>query len=149
MKKLIVLAALVISSATFGQENHREKREHHKKGRMEMMKDLSPEQMTTLRTKKLTLALDLTKTQQNKMHALHLENAKAKKDQMKKREQLKGTEKPKLSSDEKYQKMNSVLDRKIEMKSKMKSILTEEQFQKWERSQKQNRSKKKKHHMRK
>ena len=149
MKKLIVFAALVISSATFGQENHREKREHHKKGRMEMMKDLSPEQMATLRTKKLTLALDLTKTQQNKMHALHLENAKAKKDQMKKREQLKGTEKPKLSSDEKYQKMNSVLDRKIEMKSKMKSILTEEQFQKWEHSQKQNRSKKKKHHMRK
>lgn len=149
MKKLIVLAALVISSVTFGQENHREKREHHKKGRMEMMKDLSPEQMATLRTKKMTLALDLTKTQQNKMHALHLENAKARKDQMKKREQLKGTEKPKLSSEEKYQKMNSVLDRKIEMKSKMKSILTEEQFQKWERSQKQNRSKKKKHHMRK
>ena len=149
MKKLIVLAALVISSVTFGQENHREKREHHKKGKMEMMKDLSPEQMATLRTKKLTLALDLTKTQQNKMHALHLENAKARKDQMKKREQLKGTEKPKLSSEEKYQKMNSVLDRKIEMKSKMKSILTEEQFQKWERSQKQNRSKKKKHHMRK
>lgn len=149
MKKLIVLAALVISSVTFGQENHREKREHHKKGKMEMMKDLSPEQMATLRTKKMTLALDLTKTQQNKMHALHLENAKARKDQMKKREQLKGTEKPKLSSEEKYQKMNSVLDRKIEMKSKMKSILTEEQFQKWERSQKQNRSKKKKHHMRK
>ncbi|KAJ1463642.1 hypothetical protein T484DRAFT_1758675 [Baffinella frigidus] len=116
---------------------------------MEMMKDLSPKQMATLRTKKMTLALDLTKTQQDKMHTLHLEDAKARKDQMKKREQHKGTEKRKLSSEEKYKKMNSVLDRKIEIKSKMKSILTEDQFQKWERSQKQSRNKKKKHHMRK
>ncbi len=149
MKKLIVLAALVISSVTFGQEEHRKKRSHQKKGKMEMMKDLSPEQMATIRTKKMTLALDLTKTQQNKMHALHLENAKARKDQMKKREQHKDTERPKLSSEEKYQKMNSVLDKKIEMKSKVKSILTEEQFQKWERSQKQSINKKKKQHMRK
>ena len=149
MKKLIVLAALVISTVTFGQEDHKEKREHHKKGKMEMMKDLSPEQMATLRTKKMILALDLTKAQQEKMHALHLEGAKARKEHMKKRAENRGAEKPKLSSEEKYQKMNSVLDRKIEMKSKMKSILTQEQFQKWERSQKQSRNKKKKHHMRK
>jgi len=149
MKKLIVLATLVISSITFGQENYNGKRDHHKKGKMEMMKDFTPEQMATLRTKKMTLALDLTKAQQNKMQALHLESAKARKGQMKKREQYKNTEKPKLSSEEKYLKMNSLLDRKIEMKSKMKSILTDEQFQKWERTQKQSRSKKKKHHMRK
>jgi len=149
MKKLIVLAALVISSVTFGQENHHGKREHHKKGKMEMMKDLSPEQMATLRTKKMTLVLDLTKTQQDKMHALHLESAKEIKEKIKKRKQLKGAEKPKLSSEEKYKKMNAVLDRKIEIKSKMKSILTEEQFKKWERSQKQSRNKKKQHHMRK
>ena len=149
MKKLIVLAALVISSVTFGQVEHHEKRAHHKKGKMEMMKDFTPEQIATLKTKKMTLVLDLTKTQQDKMHALHLENAKVRKEQMKKREQLKGTEKPKLSSEEKYKKMNSVLDIKIKMKSKMKSILTEEQFKKWERSQKQSRSKKKQHHMRK
>lgn len=149
MKKLIVLATLVISTITFGQEEHREKRDHHKKGGMEMMKDLSPAQMATLRTKKMTLALDLTKTQQNKMHALHLESAKARKDQMKKREQYKDTEKQKLSSEEKYEKMNSVLDKKIEMKSKMKSILTEEQFKKWEHSQKRSRNKMKKQHIRK
>jgi len=149
MKKLIVLAALVISSLTFGQDDHREKREHHKKRKMEMMKDFSPEQIATLKTKKMTLALDLTKTQQDKMHALHLESAKARKKQLKKREQLKDTEKPKLSSEERYKKMNSILDRKIEMKNKIKSILTEEQFQKWERSQKQAIGKKKQHRMRK
>ncbi|PHS03664.1 MAG: hypothetical protein COA88_15380 [Kordia sp.] len=149
MKKLIVLAALVISTVTFGQEDHKEKREHHKKGKMEMMKDLSPEQMATLRTKKMILALGLTKAQQEKIHALHLEGAKARKKHMKNRAENRGVEKPKLSSEEKYQKINSVLDRKIEMKSKMKSILTQEQFQKWERSQKQSRNKKKKHHMRK
>ena len=149
MTKIIVLAALVISTVTFGQGDHKEKREHRKKGKMEMMKDLSPEQMATLRTKKMILALDLTKAQQEKMHSLHLEGAKARKEHMKKRAENRGAEKSKLSSEEKYQKMNSVLDRKIEMKSKMKSILTQEQFQKWERSQKQSRNKKKRHHMRK
>jgi len=149
MKKIIVLVTLVISALTFGQEDQHEKRDHHRKGKMEMMKDLSPEQMATLRTKKMTLDLDLTQTQQDKMKALHLEGAKARKEQMKKREKNKADGKQKLSSDEKYKKMNSVLDKKIEMKSKIKSILTDEQFQKWERSQKQLKNKKRKHHMRK
>ena len=149
MKNLIVLATFLISSITFGQESHKEKRGHHQKGKMEMMKDLSPEQIATLRTKKMTLALDLTKTQQNKMHAIHLEGAKARKEKMEKRRKNKGSEKQKLSSEEKYKKVNTVLDKKIEIKSKVKSILTEEQFQKWERSQKHTRNKKKKHHMRK
>ena len=52
MKRLIVLAALIISFTSSAQEDLKEKREHHRKGKMEMMKDLSPEQMATLKTKK-------------------------------------------------------------------------------------------------
>jgi hypothetical protein len=133
MKKLILLAALVMSSAIFAQERYSDK-----KDKMAHVKDLSPEQMATLRTKKMTLALDLSKDQQDKIYALQLEEAKTRKEQRAKRENDKGTEKPKLSSEEKFNKMNERLDKKIASKNKMKSILSEEQFKKWQHTQQKN-----------
>jgi len=147
MKRLIVLTAIIISSVTFGQEKHSEKREQHKKGRMEMMKDLSPEQMATLRTKKMTLALDLSNSQQDKIYAINLDTAKKRKHKMEAQKNTKG-EKPKLSSDEKYNLINTRLDEKIVLKNKVKSILNEEQFLKWERAQKHSKKRKKKNLMR-
>ena len=87
---------------------------------MAHLKDLSPEQMATLRTKKMTLSLDLSKAQQDKVYALHLDEAKTRKEQRAKRNHNKGTEKPNLSSDEKFNKMNERLDKKIAAKNKMK-----------------------------
>ena len=145
MKKLILLAALVISSAIFGQGNHSDKKEHSRKGKMEHLKDLSPEQMATLRTKKMALALDLSKEQQNKIYDLQLNEAKTRKEQRAKRNHDNGAEKPKLSSEEKFNKMNERLDKKIAHKKKMKSILSEEQFNKWEQTQRKTSSRKKKH----
>ena len=137
MKRIILLFSLVISSITFGQENFKQKKLHHKKAELQMMKDLSAEQIATLKTKKMTLVLDLTKVQQNKIQALNIENANIRKEEIKNREQLKGTKKTKLTSIQKYEKMNATLDKKIEIKSKVKAILNEEQFKKWEGSQKQ------------
>ena len=137
MKKLILLAALVMSSAIFAQENHSDK-----KDKMAHLKDLSPEQMATLRTKKMALSLDLSKAQQDKVYALHLDEAKTRKEQRAERNNNKGTEKPKLSSDEKFNKMNERLDKKIVTKNKMKSILSEEQFKKWQHTQQKNNHKK-------
>ncbi len=145
MKKLILLAALVISSAIFGQGSHSDKKEHPRKGKMEHLKDLSPEQIATLRTKKMALFLDLSKEQQDNIYALHLDEAKTRKEQRAKREHDKGTEKPKLSSEEKFNKMNKRLDKKIAHKKKMKSILSKEQFNKWEQMQRKTSSRKKKH----
>jgi hypothetical protein len=139
MKKLILLAALVMSSAIFAQENHSDK-----KDKMAHLKDLSPEQMATLRTKKMTLSLDLSKAQQDKVYALHLDEAKTRKEQRAKRNHNKGTEKPNLSSDEKFNKMNERLDKKIAAKNKIKSILSEEQFEKWGHLQHKNTQRKRK-----
>jgi len=150
MKKLFVLALLILSGSAFAQRPmHRDaKKQHHKK---EFMKDLSTDQLATLKTKKMTLVLDLNKEQQDKMYALNLDGAKDRKQQMEARKKAikKGAEKkPKLSSEEKFQRMNSQLDKKIALKNKVKSILTEKQFQKWELLQKHSKNKKRKQHMR-
>lgn len=149
MKKLFVFALLVICGSVFAQkpEHHAPKKKHHKK---EFMKDLSAEQLATLKTKKMTLALDLDKGQQEKMYALSLAGVK---DHRKHMEALKkamkngADQKPKLTSEEKFQKMNSQLDKKIADKNKLKSILSEEQFKKWEDLQKHAKKTKRKQHM--
>jgi len=150
MKKLLVVALLVLSGSVFAQRSmhHEAKKQHHKQ---EFMKDLSAEQLATLKTKKMTLALDLDKGQQDKMYALSLTGVKDHKKQMEARKKAmkKGEhKKPKLTSEEKFQRMNTKLDKKIALKNKVKSILTKEQFQKWQGLQKHSKSKKRKQHMR-
>jgi len=150
MKKLFVVALLILSVSVFAQEPmHREaKKQHHKK---EFMKDLTAEQLATLKTKKMTLALDLNKGQQDKMYALNLDVVKDRKKQMEARKKaMKKAEgkKTELSSEEKFNRMNTQLDKKIVLKNNVKSILSEEQFQKWERLQKHSNNKKRKQHMR-
>ncbi|MGB0975140.1 MAG: hypothetical protein ACPGU9_09145, partial [Flavobacteriaceae bacterium] len=93
MKKLILLAVLVMSSAIFAQEKHANKTD-----KMKHLKDLSPEQIATLRTKNMTLTLDLSKEQSDKIYALNLEDANTRKAQRTKRTQDKNSEQPKLSS---------------------------------------------------
>ena len=93
--------------------------------------DLTPEQMATIKTKKMTLSLDLNEKQQNEVQEIHLEQAElrlTKKEERKARE-----EKP--TSDERYAAINEKLDRQIEIKAQMKEILNKDQFAKWEELQ--------------
>lgn len=148
MKKTILIVALAVSTITFGQE-HKEKKEHHRKARMEQMKDFSAEQIATLKTKKTTLALDLTKAQQDKMYVLYLEEATDRKKHQAQREANKMNEKSKTSSEERFDRMNSNLDKKIAHKNQVKSILSDEQYKKWESLHQKNISKRRKHQKRK
>ena len=94
---------------------------------------MSAEQMATLQTKKMTLDLDLTEVQQNKVKALNLENAKKRKAKMEERKAQKDTsERPKLTSDEQYAMKAERLDAAIVHKAELKKILSNEQFEKWE-----------------
>ncbi|MGI9547732.1 MAG: hypothetical protein ACR2MM_10870, partial [Flavobacteriaceae bacterium] len=98
------------------------------------MKDMNPEQVASLETKKLTLALDLTEQQQAEIRQIELENAEYRKAKMEERRAVKDSEKAeKPSSDERYAMMSDRLDRKIDHKEKMKSILDKSQFEKWEK----------------
>jgi periplasmic protein CpxP/Spy len=144
MKKILLLSTLFISSFVVAQKNVNAKKNHSKKNQMQTIKEFTPEQMATLKTKKMTLALDLTEDQQKKMYDYNLENTHAintyKENNKKQKESN-----VKLTSDQKYEKMNATLDKKIEMKTKIKSILNEEQYQKWENAQKERTHKKKKY----
>ena len=120
MKKLILAVALVISSLTFAQERRGEK--------------LTPEQQSDLHVKKMTLDLDLNEVQQKEVKAILLEQAQKREAKMAefKANKEKG-EKP--SADEKFEMKSKMLDEQIEMKAKIKKILTAEQYKKWEEKQ--------------
>ncbi|MBR9854471.1 MAG: hypothetical protein GYB37_07825 [Algicola sp.] len=131
MKRLTVIVVMLISVGMAAQ-----KHDGHKMRKSHKM-DLSAEEMATLKTKKMTLALDLTKVQQDKVYEIHLENAqlrKAKRDKMK---SLKGSgEWKKPTSEERFKMQNERLDRQIAVQERMKKILDEKQYETWKKMHK-------------
>tara|TARA_R110002050_G_scaffold273113_1_gene417031 strand:+ start:23184 stop:23642 length:459 start_codon:yes stop_codon:yes gene_type:complete len=130
MKKLILIVIALISIQSFaqGERNERPNREDNR----QKMINLSAEEIATLHTKKMTLHLDLNKSQQDDIYKINLENASLRKTQMAERNARKeaGTaQKP--SKEERLEMMNAMLDHKIAVKAKMKKILNEEQYAKW------------------
>ncbi|SDF13945.1 hypothetical protein SAMN05421636_11314 [Pricia antarctica] len=95
---------------------------------------MTPDQTATLRTKKMTLALDLTEVQQKQIQTLNLENAKTRESSMEKRKSIKENgESKKPTPEERYAMKNERLDRMIAQKAEMKDILSTEQYGKWEK----------------
>lgn len=125
MKKL-VMAILVMAglSATAQDHNMKSKRGNYH--------DLTPEQVATLQTKKMTLALDLNETQQSKLKSIFIEEAKMRKSKI---EDFKSRreEGKKLTAEERYERQNERLDHQIEQKQALKSILNSDQYAKWEK----------------
>lgn len=108
-----------------------EKSGGHHRGKMN---DMTPEQMATLQTKKMTLALDLSESQQSQIQALNLENVKVRKTKMEERKAKKEVgERKKRTSEERYAMSNARLDAQIAQKEEMKKILSEKQMEKWEK----------------
>lgn len=125
MKKILSLAIIaLISVSTFAQRHNSEmKRERP---------NLSAEQMADLRTKKMTLALDLNERQQKEIFEINKEMAADHKKIKEARKVMKESDK-KPSSDEIYKKKSERLDKMIAHKTEMKKILTPEQYEKWEK----------------
>ena len=135
MKKLIIIALVLATIQVTAQE--RKNRSNNNRGnRQERFQDYTPEEMATLQTKKMTLHLDLSEAQQKEIQKLNLENAIERKTKMEARKsQNEGKEFQKPSKEEQLKMMNERLDNQIEMKNKMKSILNDEQFAKYEEMQ--------------
>lgn len=129
MKSLVVIAIAFSTLSVNAQERRQERKGNdHKK---EIMKDLTPEEVANLKTKKLRLKLDLTDMQQKKVESILLEQAVERQNKRKAHQNKKEKDKP---SKEEFLKMqNARLDSEIEMKQKMKDILTEEQYAKFEK----------------
>ena len=129
MKKVVLASMLLIGFTALAQPSSSRESESR-----QGMQDLTPEQMASLQTKKMTLALDLTEVQQGQIKALQLENAKRHKAKMEERKAQKETDKSKKpTSEERYAMSNTRLDRQIAEKAEMKKILSVSQFEKWEK----------------
>jgi len=135
MRKLLLIAIALITVNATAQEQKRERQQKDRKEKSQHSRDFSPEEIAILQTKKMTLQLDLTEAQQKEIRAIHLEQAKARKTEMetrKKKHEEGDTTQP--SKEDRFNRANSQLDKKIAVKAKMKSILNKEQFEKFERN---------------
>ncbi len=135
MKKLVIIAIAFLALQVTAQG---QKRDYAKKQERPLkVMNFSAEEIATLHTKKMTLHLDLNTSQQEKIYAINLENAKARKAFMEKREAKResGEAKEKPTKEERLKMMNKKLDHQIATKQKMKNILNDEQYAKWEKFQ--------------
>ncbi|CAL67876.1 hypothetical protein [Christiangramia forsetii] len=115
MKNLITAIFLLFSISLFAQEPNSPRSE------------MSNEEMATLGAKRLTMQLDLTAQQEEKLKTFYL-------DQMESRRKL--MEKSKKERDEIRQDR---MEMNEDQKEELRKILTEEQFTKWEQLQEKRR----------
>jgi hypothetical protein len=136
MKNLLLILVILISlpNVITAQNTQRQNQTANNRG----MADYTPEEAATLQTKRMTLLLDLTEKQQAQVQKLFLENA-TQRQAMREANQAKRQtgEGNKPSKEERFAMQNKRLDNQIAMKAKMKEILTEDQFVKWEKAQMQ------------
>ncbi|TAI48140.1 hypothetical protein [Flagellimonas allohymeniacidonis] len=127
MKQFVVLAMVLSTFTLFAQHPG----PHHHRS---LKADMSAEQLATLHTKKLTLALDLTEDQQKKVMEISLEEVELRKS---KREAVKAKKESgewtKPTSDERFEMENNLLDHQIAHQQKMKEVLNEDQYQTWKK----------------
>lgn len=122
MKNLILVFLLGTTILAYGQKEVKPRKP---------MNDFTPEQQAVLKTKKMTLHLDLNQNQQNQLLAL---NEKWAKEKEAKRAELKSLNKEELTSDQKFNHMNDMLDTQIAHQKEIKKILNEEQYEEWKKS---------------
>lgn len=119
MKKLLVILLMGSSLISFGQHEGKQKR---------MSQEFSPEQNAILKTKKMALALDLNQSQQKQMLEL---NKKWAEEKASKRAEMKSLNKEEMSSTDRFNQMNTMLDKKLAHQNELKKVLNEEQYKSW------------------
>jgi len=135
MKSLFIAIFALFSLTVCAQQNRQGKQRG--KDRIEQT-DLNPEQQASLRSKKMTLALDLSDAQEKKVYQLEL--AKAKERMARREAGQKGKERDQA---DKFKRQEERLERQISFKRSLKEILTDEQMIKWEKMQHQRRGERK------
>ena len=120
MKRVILIfmtfSTLVLSAQEMNTKSHNSKA------------DFNPEQKAELRSKQMTLQLGLSEVQQDQVKQLFLRSQK--------NHVSVDNKSSSKTSNEKFQAKSKRLDNQIAFKKELKSILSEEQFEKWENSRK-------------
>ncbi|GGH40314.1 hypothetical protein IA57_02020 [Mangrovimonas yunxiaonensis] len=118
MKKLVLIALALMAFTANAQE-----RKNHDKP------NFTPEEVAELRTKQMTLDLDLTEAQQKQVGKINLEEATFRHQKRSAMKTGEASEKP--SKEARLKMKHEMLDRQIELKAKMKQVLNESQYEKW------------------
>lgn len=123
MKKLIVLALLIVGTTIVAQERN-------KRPQRMGMEQFTPEQKSQLMLKKMTLELDLNDSQQKEMSAIISEKI-AKKEAHRAEMKAMKEKGVRPTNDERFAKQIKMLDEQIATKKRMEKILNAKQFEKW------------------
>lgn len=124
MKNALIAALLLAGMIGYSQKSP-------EPGRQREKVEMSAEQRNDLRLKRMTLKLDLDNSQQKEMAKIISGQEKNRSEARAKMKERRET-KVKPTADELYAMQSKKLDREIEMRSKMKKLLNEKQFEKWE-----------------
>ena len=131
MRKVIIALVLLGSfSAVQAQGRQGIKK---MKAQRQMLSDLAPEERATLKTKKMTLALDLTAKQQRGVQALNEEEARWKQEMMETRKESRESSETRSSAEERYKRQNQVLDQQIAYQQQLRELLDEDQYLRWKK----------------
>ena len=121
MKKITILLTLtLLLSVTINAQ----RRQNQRNGNRSIQ---TPEQIATLQSKRMALALDLDKKQLDAVYTLMKENAEDRAKLRAERQNSTNQDRP-----QRFDLKSSRLDKQIAMKAEMKKILNADQFQKWE-----------------
>ena len=131
MKKLLVIVLALFTLNGVAQDKR--KRSSDRQERMGLRKDMTPKDIADLKSKKITLQLDLSDAQQKKVHQLILNQVETNQNQRKTHKADKGEKRERPSKEERLKMQNYKLDQMIALKREMKSILTAEQYAKFEK----------------
>ena len=123
MKKLIVLALLIVGTTIVAQERNRK----HQGNEMEQF---TPQQKSQLMLKKMTLELDLNDSQQKEMSAI-ISDKIAKKEAHQAEMKVMKEKGVRPTNDQRFAMHMKMLDEQIATKKRMEKILNAKQFDKW------------------
>ncbi|OBX26207.1 hypothetical protein LX77_02412 [Gelidibacter algens] len=128
MKKLILIVIAFATLQVSAQEQKREMKKQHRTDNA----NYSPEESVQLQTKRLTLVLDLNEKQQKEISTLFLEEATLRQSKKEAFSEVKAkAENNSLTKEDRLKIKNDRLDHLIDLKKKMKTILSTEQYDKW------------------
>ena len=128
MKNLCIIIMVLIGVSSFAQQ----KENHRKLMKERAGMNMTAEEKAILKSKQLTLALDLTERQQEEFQKLYVDRAE---DKVKRRKEMKeAVEDSKLKA-EAFEKMNTRLDKEIAFQQSIQKILNKEQYMLWKDSQ--------------
>lgn len=121
----ILMMAIAVTFTANAQQNKNQKGPQNRP-------EFTVEQHTELALKQMTLGLDLSEKQQNQIKPILQAQAVQRKANMEKMKAARAN-KQRPSDDELFAMRNQQLDNQIAMKTKMKEVLTKEQFEKFEK----------------